>query len=242
MIPKPGEIERAREVLRQFLEPTRLVAADSLTRRTGARVFLKLRERIGDEFVQAARRDLRAAQKCGDARDRRSRRVEHGESRRGGGIRSAAARNSGDNFPDKSIRIVGVQAAQAPSYFLSLKQGRTIATETCDTIADGLATRTPLEENVRAIRELVDEVRLVSEEEMLDAMRLLQREENVTAEPAGAAATAALLQIHATPTLPKAKGGAPTDAGKNVVLLVTGANAPGNETAVKDRTPGVGPP
>ena len=38
-----------------------------------------------------------------------------------------------------------------------------IVTETCDTIADGLATRHPLEANVHAIRQLVDEVRLVSE-------------------------------------------------------------------------------
>jgi len=109
------------------------------------------------------------------------------------------------------IRIIGVQAEQAPSYFLSWKQGQAVTTETCDTIADGLATRTPDAGNVRAIRELVDEVVLVSEDEMLAAIRHLALEEHIIAEPAGAAATAALLykELH---------------CGRNTVLLVTGAN------------------
>jgi len=59
---------------------------------------------------------------------------------------------------------------------------------------------------------LVDEVRLVSERELLDAIRLLLLDEHVVAEAAGAAATAAFLQD------PSAHANA------NVVLLVTGAN------------------
>jgi threonine dehydratase len=109
------------------------------------------------------------------------------------------------------VRIVGVQAERAPSYFLSWRDGRAIPTETCDTIADGLATRTPEEENVRAIRELVDDVVLVSEEEMLGAIRHLNQEEGVLAEPAGAAATAAFLKSTFGMDL-------------EVVLLVSGAN------------------
>src|SRR5258707_211158 len=46
------------------------------------------------------------------------------------------------------VRIVGVQAEGAPSYFLSWRQGRAVGTDTCDTIADGLATRTPEPSNV----------------------------------------------------------------------------------------------
>ena len=93
-----------------------------------------------------------------------------------------------------AVRIVGVQAAQAPSYVRSWQEGRVVAMETCDTIADGLATYVPLESNVRAIRELVDEVCLVSEEEMVHAIGTLLYEEHVVAEPAGAATTAAYLQ------------------------------------------------
>lgn len=108
------------------------------------------------------------------------------------------------------VRIIGVQAERAPSYFLSCKQGRAVSTDTCDTIADGLATRNPDLENVQEIRKLVDDMCLVSEEQMLVAIRHLLLEEHVVAEPAGAAATAALM-----PSVEK---------GKSVVALVTGSN------------------
>src|SRR5258708_26742867 len=41
------------------------------------------------------------------------------------------------------VKIIGVQAERAPSYYLSWKEGKVVGTETCDTIADGLATPTP---------------------------------------------------------------------------------------------------
>ena len=113
-----------------------------------------------------------------------------------------------------AVRIIGVQAAQAPSYVRSWKENRVITTDTCNTIADGLATCVPLEANVRAIRELVDEVCLVSEEELVQAVRTLLFEEHLVAEAAGAAATAAYLQ---NPT---------AYAGRGVVLLVTGSSIP----------------
>src|SRR5215475_4051713 len=56
------------------------------------------------------------------------------------------------------VRIVGVQAEQAPAYVRSWQQGRVVISDKCDTIADGLALLRPLEANVIAIRELVDEV------------------------------------------------------------------------------------
>jgi threonine dehydratase len=111
------------------------------------------------------------------------------------------------------VKIIGVQAERAPSYFLSWKDGHAIETETCDTIADGLATRTPDEANVKAIRELVDDVVLVSDDEMLAAIGRLLIDEHIVAEPAGAAATTAFLK--------EQRSGA-----KNVALLVTGANVP----------------
>src|SRR4030095_8593156 len=82
------------------------------------------------------------------------------------------------------ITIIGVQAERAPAYVRSWHEGKVVITETCDTIADGLATLNPSEENVKEIRQLVDEVRLVSEQEMLDAIRLLLLDEHVVAEPA----------------------------------------------------------
>ncbi len=111
-----------------------------------------------------------------------------------------------------AVRITGVQAAHAPSYVRSWQENRVVTTDTCDTIADGLATCVPLEPNVRAIRELVDEVCLVSEGELVQGIRTLLFEEHLVAEAAGAAALAAYLQ-NPTPY-----------AGRSVVLLVTGSN------------------
>jgi threonine dehydratase len=109
------------------------------------------------------------------------------------------------------VKIVGVQAERAPSYYLSWKEGKVVGTETCDTIADGLATRTPEAANVRDVKNLVDEVVLVSEEQMLRGIETLLLEEHVLAEPAGAASTAALLKSD-------------TGHGEDVVLVVSGAN------------------
>ena len=109
------------------------------------------------------------------------------------------------------VRIIGVQAERAPAYYLSWKEGKVVGTETCDTIADGLATRTPEAANVREVKSLVDDVVLVTEEDMLRAIEALLMEEHVLAEPAGAASTAALL---------KSSG----DCGDCPVLVVSGAN------------------
>jgi len=113
-----------------------------------------------------------------------------------------------------AVRIVGVQAAQAPSYFRSWHEDRVVTTETCDTIADGLATCVPLEPNVRAIRELVDEVTLVSEDELLQGVSALLFDEHVVAEAAGAAPVAAFLQ------------NSTAYEGCIVVLVVSGSNIP----------------
>lgn len=108
------------------------------------------------------------------------------------------------------VKVIGVQAERAPSYYLSWHEGKVVQTESCDTCADGLATRTPDADNVDTIRKLVDEVTLVSEERMLDAICHLYHEERVLAEPAGAAATAAWLDWRAV--------------SGSVVLLVSGGN------------------
>lgn len=109
------------------------------------------------------------------------------------------------------VKIIGVQAERAPAYYLSWKEGKVVGTETCDTIADGLATRTPEVANVRDVGNLVDDIVLVSEEQMLRAIETLLVEEHVVAEPSGAASTAALL---------KSSDG----CGDCPVLIVSGAN------------------
>jgi threonine dehydratase len=109
-----------------------------------------------------------------------------------------------------SIRIVGVAAANAPAYYLSWRSGTAVSTATADTIADGLAVRRALAANVSAISALLDDVRVVEEDELLAAMAHLMKHEGVTAEPAAAAATAALMKDR--------------EAAGTIVLLVTGSN------------------
>jgi len=121
------------------------------------------------------------------------------------GVASAAKHLRAD------VRIVGVVAERAPAYFLSWQSGRVVETESADTIADGLAVRRPLAPNVAAIRELVDDVRLVGEDELRAAIAFLRQHENVVAEPAAAAPAAALLKED------ESKAG-------TIALLVTGAN------------------
>ena len=127
------------------------------------------------------------------------------------------------------IQIVGVQSERAPSYARSWASGSATPTETCDTIADGLATRTPLQPNVVAIRELVDDFVTVSEEALLDAVRVLMIDEGVVAEPSGAAALAGLREW-------SARTGADE---RPTVLVVSGGNLT-EEIARRALSPPVG--
>jgi threonine dehydratase len=109
-----------------------------------------------------------------------------------------------------SVKIIGVQAKNAPAYYRSWQSGTVVLTDSANTIADGLATTRPLAENVAVIGKLVDEMVLVSEEELLDAIGWLLFHEHLVAEPAAAATVAAFLKH-------KREEGTP-------VLLITGCN------------------
>ena len=93
------------------------------------------------------------------------------------------------------VTVIGVQAANAPSYYNSWKIGKPLNGDPFTTIADGLATRTPTAVNVEAIRAVVDDMVLVTEQQMIDAIRYLKKEEEIIAEPSGAAAIAAALAM-----------------------------------------------
>jgi threonine dehydratase len=110
-----------------------------------------------------------------------------------------------------NVVIVGVQAENAPAYYESWRTGRVVTTETAHTMADGLATTTPTAYNVERVRALVDEMALVSEDDMLAAMRLLRDADNLIAEPASAAAVAAIRLLRGKLAGP-------------VVAIITGGN------------------
>lgn len=109
-------------------------------------------------------------------------------------------------------KIYGVQAEGAPSVFLSWRAGKILGTKDAHTFADGIATRVPAALTFDFIRQGVDEIVLVSDTEIVRAIRLLWRTTHNLVEGAGAAATAATVKLR------------DRVVGKNVVNVLTGAN------------------
>jgi threonine dehydratase len=108
--------------------------------------------------------------------------------------------------------IVGVVAAEAPAYALSFAAGRPVATNSADTIADGLAVRVPDPAALDLIRRAAARIVTVSEAEIRRAMRILFADTHNLAEGAGAAALAAALQER------------DRLRGKRVAVILTGGN------------------
>jgi threonine dehydratase len=92
-------------------------------------------------------------------------------------------------------RVIGVQAQQMPAAYQSFKQGELVALEGGSTWAEGLATRVAFEFPQRIMRETVDDMVLVSEEQMRQAMLTLMDRARLLAEGAGAAALAAAIML-----------------------------------------------
>ncbi|SDP36518.1 threonine dehydratase [Pedococcus dokdonensis] len=91
------------------------------------------------------------------------------------------------------VRIVGVQAEQAAAYPLSLAAGKPVAYENMQTMADGIAVGMPGDVPYALVRDLVDAVETVSEEELSRALLFVLERAKLVVEPAGAAAVAHLL-------------------------------------------------
>jgi threonine dehydratase len=109
-------------------------------------------------------------------------------------------------------RIYGAQAEGAPSVYLSWKEGRVVETAAASTFADGVATRVPAALTLDIIRNGIDEIMLVSDSEIIEAIRLLWRTTHNLVEGAGAVATAATFKLRE-----KLKG-------QRIVNVLTGAN------------------
>ena len=110
------------------------------------------------------------------------------------------------------VKIIGVQAENAPAIYLSWKTGHRVETDSCDTIADGLATRVPFPLPLSIIKKGVHSIVLLSEAELEEGIRLALRWTHNLAEGAGASPIAAAHKL------------ADTLAGKRVVMVMSGAN------------------
>lgn len=93
-------------------------------------------------------------------------------------------------------RVVGVCAAGAPAMrdsWLAGPGAPVVTTTTAETIADGIAVRVPVPEAVADMQGLVDAVDLVTDDDVIEAMRLAHRHLGIVLEPAGAAGLATLV-------------------------------------------------
>jgi len=110
------------------------------------------------------------------------------------------------------IQVIGVQSERAPVVYLSWRARRLLETPEAATFAEGLATRVAFELPLRILWRLIDEIILVSDEELKGAMRLLLETAHLVAEGAGAASTAGALRLK------------DRIAGRKVALILTGGN------------------
>ncbi len=108
----------------------------------------------------------------------------------GGGLISGTAITVKGTSPQ--IKTIGAEPEIANDAYLSFKTGERQPIQSTDTVADGL--RTSLGELTFAcIREYVDEMVTVSEQQIIDAMRLVWERMNIIIEPSGAVPVAAVL-------------------------------------------------
>jgi len=110
----------------------------------------------------------------------------------------------------RPIRVIGVQAENAAAYPSSLEAGEPVTVSTKPTIADGIAVARPGDLNFPIIRDLVDDIVTVSDDDVARALLVLLERAKLVVEPAGAVGVAAIMS------------GAVRDTGRTVVLLSGG--------------------
>jgi threonine dehydratase len=162
----------------------------------------------------------------------------------GGGLVSGIAIAVKSALPD--VEVIGVQAETCAPMAASLEAGQPLAVRSALTIADGIAVKRPGELTLGLIRTWVDDVAVVGEDEVAEAMIFLLERAKLVVEGAGAVGVAALLggRLRAAPagtTVVVLSGGNvdsgllaeiarrhETQAGRRLVLLATIPDRPGS--------------
>jgi len=110
------------------------------------------------------------------------------------------------------VKVIGAEAEGAQSMKKSLEENKIVPLKSINTIADGIAVKTPKEITFELAKKYVDEVVTVNDEEIANALYMLLQRTKLVVEPAGAVALAAILSKKVI--LP----------GKNVVAILSGGN------------------
>ena len=129
----------------------------------------------------------------------------------GGGLISGIA--AAVKLQRPHVLVVGVEPDGASAMSRSLQQGAPAHLEEVDTIADGLAPPFAGEHTFAHVQRFVDEMVRVTDQEIIDAVRVLIQRCKLAAEPSGAAGLAALMSGRVTPA-----------AGSTVVCVISGGN------------------
>lgn len=128
----------------------------------------------------------------------------------GGGLISGISLAIKYKLPN--VKIIGVQSSASPSLKVSKDLGRLVEIEPSFSIADGILVKSPSELTYKIISELVDDIVLVDDDEIANAIMFLLERNKTVAEGAGAATVAALLS------------GKVSYNGKKIVPIISGGN------------------
>jgi len=110
-----------------------------------------------------------------------------------------------------NVKVIGVESKSFPSMKKSLDSGKLETIEGGFTVADGISVKTPGKETFEIIKNGIDEIVLVDDDEIINAMFLLMERSKSVVEPAGAAGLAYLISKKPSP-------------GKKVVPILCGGN------------------
>ncbi|OOB78645.1 MAG: threonine dehydratase [Epulopiscium sp. Nele67-Bin002] len=126
----------------------------------------------------------------------------------GGGLISGISTYAKEYARD--VKIIGVQSQGANAMARSFGANKLISLEQINTIAEGIAVKTPGELTFSLIQQYVDEILTVSDHLIVDKLLMLLEKHKLVTETSGAASLAALKQLNCT--------------GKNVVCVLSGGN------------------
>ena len=127
----------------------------------------------------------------------------------GGGL--AAGVLTAVKAKNPNVKIIGVQSKSFPSMKNSLDSGKVQTIDGSFTVADGISVKTPGTTTFEIIKDKIDEIVLVDDNEIINAMFLLMERSKSVVEPAGAAGLAYLISKKPSP-------------GKKVVPILCGGN------------------
>jgi threonine dehydratase len=126
-----------------------------------------------------------------------------------GGVAAGVATAVKQSRPE--VRVIGVQPERANAAYVSLQRGEPTTIDYWDSIADGLSAVRPGAYPFRHLQAYLDEIVLISEQQIAEAFRTLLFRAKLLGEPAGVVAAAAFLSSK-------------VDQGRKTVACLTGGN------------------